>query len=114
MVDLNIHDSLAVQLASMRCNNLSHAHIEDTLGDRLAQYVSVLTTFRKVFNQPLVEGRMARGQTKQVDVVNWIQRNAADLVDLLPADAKNSTVTVDEKRAIHSSSRRRTSWPGSG
>ena len=97
LVDLNIHDSLAVQLASMRCNNLSHAHIADTFGDKLAQYVSVLTIFRKMFNQPLVEGRAARGQTKQVDVVNWIQGNAADLVDLLPTDAKTTTLTIDEK-----------------
>ena len=38
LVDLNIHDGLVVQLASMRCNKLSHAFIEDTPGDPIFQF----------------------------------------------------------------------------
>ena len=112
LVDINIHDALAVQLASMKCNTLSHAHIEDTLGDRLAQYVSVLTIFRKMFKQSIEKkGKQSRNAPKQVDVVNWIQKNAADLVDLLPAESKHSTVTFDKQgEAIIFKTTNVTSW----
>ena len=47
LVDLNIHDGLAVQLASMRCNTLSHSFIEDTPGDKIFQFQCVIDIFKK-------------------------------------------------------------------
>ena len=48
LVDLPIHDGLAVQLASMRCNRLSHQNIDDTIGDVIQQYQNVVRVYEKL------------------------------------------------------------------
>ena len=48
LVDVNIHNSLQVQLASMKCNNLSHANIADTPADRIQQYQGVIKFYKKL------------------------------------------------------------------
>jgi hypothetical protein len=83
LVDVNIHNSLQVQLASMKCNNLSHSNIGDTSGDRLQQYQGVIKFYRKMF--PNFDEKK-RGALS--NVCRWVQNNADSLTDLLPADQR--------------------------
>ena len=104
LVDLNIHDGLAVQLASIRCNTLSHANIEDTIGDRLQQYMSVIDIYNKMMKKKRLlqaaksksKAKPAAPKVKQTDIVNWIQDNGKDLIDLLPRDAQVGTLQFDK------------------
>ena len=89
LVDLDIHDGLAVQLASMRCNKLSHSFIEDTPGDRIFQFQCVIDIYSKT--HPKV------GKLSQTTVCKWIEANAKELVDLLPREVQQSGVIIDPK-----------------
>jgi hypothetical protein len=94
LVDLNIHDGLAVQLASMRCNKLSHSFIEDTPGDKIFQFQCVIDVFKKTLPKPKKKGA-AEPKLVVTAVCKWIEKNAKDLVDLLPKEFQHSTVVLD-------------------
>ena len=78
LVDLPIHDGLAVQLASMKCNRLSHQNIEDTIGDVIQQYQNVVRVFEKL--QP----PNPKAKDKISTIVKWITNNVEELTPLLP------------------------------
>ena len=61
LVDLPVHDGLAVQLASMRCNRLSHQNIEDTIGDTIQQYKNVIRVYEKL-NPPKEDPKQKRAR----------------------------------------------------
>ena len=89
LADLNIHDGLAVQLASMRCNKLSHSFIEDTPGDRIFQFQCVMEIYKKTLPKPKKNKKgEAAAEPKLVvtALCKWIEQNAKDLIDLLPKD----------------------------
>lgn len=65
LVDLPIHDGLAVQLASMKCNRLSHQNIEDTIGDTIQQYKNVIGVFEKLHPPPHKKKRATNHQTRR-------------------------------------------------
>jgi hypothetical protein len=91
LVDLPIHDGLAVQLASMKCNRLSHQNIEDTIGDTIQQYKNVIRVYEKL-NPPKEDQKKKKGkrpQDKVADIVKWIMDNGQELVHLLPAGIKD-------------------------
>ena len=83
LVDVNIHNGLQVQLASMKCNSLSHSNIADTSGDRIQQYQGVIKFYRKMF--PDFDEKKRGALT---NVCRWVQKNAETLTDLLPADQR--------------------------
>ena len=97
LVDLDIHDGLAVQLASMRCNKLSHSFIEDTPGDRIFQFQCVMEIYKKTLPKPKTNKKgVAAAEPKLVvtALCKWIEQNAKDLVDLLPKDFQHSEVVL--------------------
>ena len=79
LVDLPIHDGLAVQLASMKCNRLSHQNIEDTIGDVIQQYQNVVRVFEK-----LQTPNFGKAKDKISTIVKWITNNVEELTPLLP------------------------------
>ena len=83
LVDVNIHNSLQVQLASMKCNSLSHSSIADTPADRIQQYQGVIKFYRKM--HPDFDEKKRGALTS---ICRWVQQNAEVLCDLLPADQK--------------------------
>ena len=96
LVDLDIHDGLAVQLASMRCNKLSHSFIEDTPGDRIFQFQCVMDIYKKTLPKPKKAKKGVADEPKIVvtALCKWIEKNAKDLVDLLPKDFQHSEVVL--------------------
>ena len=91
LVDINIHDGLAVQLASMKCNALSHSFIEDTIGDRIFQFQCVIDIFKKTQSKANQNKVGNKGENLNFkSICNWIEKNAKDLVDLLPRDVQQT------------------------
>ena len=80
LVDLPIHDGLAVQLASMKCNRLSHQNIDDTIGDVIQQYQNVVRVYEKLHP----ESTKKKAKEKISTIVNWIMTNVSELTPLLP------------------------------
>ena len=103
LVDLDIHDGLAVQLASMRCNKLSHSYIEDTPGDRIFQFQCVMEIYKKTLPKPKKNKKgEAAAEPKLVvtALCKWIEQNAKDLVDLLPKDFQHSEVVLNANNEV--------------
>ena len=80
LIDLPIHDGLAVQLASMKCNRLSHQNIDDTIGDVIQQYQNVVRVYEKLHPQ----SNKKKAKEKISTIVNWIMGNVSELMPLLP------------------------------
>jgi hypothetical protein len=88
LVQVNVADSLMVQLASMYCNRLGNKRIADTLADEVCQWQLILDAYCR-FNP---SHNWKTGDVVVSQVVQWIIASIADIADILPP-----TVKVGEK-----------------
>ena len=84
LVQVNVADSLMVQLASMYCNRLGAKRIADTLADEVCQWQLLLDAYCR-FNPA---NNWITGNVVVAQVVAWIKASIADIAELLPPTVK--------------------------